>query len=319
MSISQGELDALLDAAVAEARKKIAAIYPIVVDTTCWRWRAGELRVRGGVLASAQAEIYRSVLSKELDHEDVPIPLVLSSLSSLWQLHRWLPVRGVEPVDLLRSADGELQTQWLPPAWVRHFADDIERNLVLVQTADGTLGWMKRERLDFAAQGPLEDPWAHFGRPSLQGAVAPSTGSATDKRRTDANQELAGEARSWLGRPYLWGGNTRSAADCSGFVQSVLLSTSGILLPKNTADQQRYGAEIQFAELRAGDLIFVTGKERGLRHVAMVLENAEDPTSLTVAHASMSRNVILEERLDIFMPRHQFNCARRILHWPEDT
>jgi len=319
MSVLQSELDARLDAAVAAARKQIGEAYPIVVDTTCWRWRAGELRVRGGVLAPAQAEIYRSVLSRELDHEDVPIPLVLSSLGSLWQLHRWLPLRGVEPVDLLRSVAGVLQTQWLPPGWVRHFADDVEQDLVLVQLADATLGWMNRERLDFAAQGPLEDPWAHFGRPSLDGTVAPTTGSATDKRRADANQELAGEARSWLGLPYLWGGNTRSAADCSGFVQSVLLEASGILLPKNTADQQRHGEEIQLGELRAGDLLFVKGRELGLRHVALVLEDTEDPTSLSVVHASMSRDIILEERLDIFMPRHQFTCGRRILHWPEDT
>jgi cell wall-associated NlpC family hydrolase len=318
MSTSQVELDARLDAAVAVARERIAQAYPVVVDTTCWRWRKGELRVRGGVLARAQAEIYRRVLSDQLDHPEVPPPLVLSELDSLWQLHRWLPVLGEEVVDLLRSAEGELQTQWQPPAWVRHFADDPGAGLTLVQLADATLGWMNRERLDFAAAGPLEDPWAGFHRPTQQQSIAPVAGTPAAARRVDGNEALAREARSWLGSPYLWGGNTREAADCSGFVQSVLRSTCGLLLPKNTADQQRYGKSIDLADLRAGDLVFVTGKEHGLRHVALVLEAEADPTTLTVIHASMSRNLLLEERLDIFMPRHEFTCARRILHWPEE-
>jgi len=318
MSTSQVELDARLDAAVALARERIAQAYPVVVDTTCWRWRKGELRVRGGVLAAAQAEIYQRVLSDKLDHPEVPPPLVLSELDSLWQLHRWLPVRGEGAVDLLRSAEGELQTQWLAPAWVRHFADDPGAGLALVQVADGTLGWMSRERLDFTAAGPLEDPWAGFHRPTPDQAIAPVAGTPAATRRIDANEALAREARSWLGQPYLWGGNTRAAADCSGFVQSVLHSTAGLLLPKNTADQQRYGRSIDFAELRAGDLVFVAGRQQGLRHVALLLEAEGDPTTLTVIHASMSRKLILEERLDIFMPRHEFTCARRVLHWPEE-
>ena len=83
--------------------------------------------------------------------------------------------------------------------------------------------------------------------------------------------------------------------------------------------RQRYGTEAAIDELRAGDLVFVTGRERRLRHVAVVVEEVNDPTTLCVVHASMSRGKVLEERLDIFLPRHDFNCARRILHWPEES
>jgi hypothetical protein len=316
---SQEELDANLDAAVSAARRQIAREYPIVVDTTCWRWRSGELRVRGGVLSRAQGIIYQRVLGEQLNYQPIPEPLVLSSLDSLWQLHRWLPLVGEAPIDLLQSPKGELQTQWRSPAWLRHFADDSVSGHVLVQVADGTLGWVEAERLNLHSPPPEKDPWGNYLRPALDSAVPPAKGSPCDSARPLANAQLAHEARKWLSRGYLWGGNTVNGVDCSGFVQTLLLRCAGVLLPKNTGDQQRYGTEAALDELRAGDLIFVTGREQRLRHVALVVEAVGDPTTLCVIHASMSRGKVLEERLDIFLPRHDFNCARRVLHWPEET
>ncbi len=319
MPQSQEELDASLDAAVSDARKQIAREYPIVVDTTCWRWRSGELRVRGGVLSPSQGAIYRRILGEQLDYRPIPEPLVLSEVDSLWQLHRWLPVLGEEPLDLWRSPGGELQTQWTAPAWLRHFADDPESGLVLVQAADGTLGWADPQRLNLNSPPPDEDPWAIYRRPTTDAAVEPGPGSPCDCPRPLANTMLAREARSWLGRAYLWGGNTNASIDCSGFVQTLMLHCADVLLPKNTADQQRYGREVTIDELRAGDLVFVTGRKMRLRHVGIVVETEADPTTLSVVHASMSQGRVLEERLDIFLPRHDFTCARRVLHWPEES
>ena len=319
MEPSQEQLDALLDAAVSAARAQIAKQYPIVVDTTCWRWRNGELRVRGGVMSPSQGAIYRRILGEQLRYRPIPDPLVLSSLDSLWQLHRWLPVIGDAAIDLWRSPGGELQTQWLSPSWLRHFADDPDSGLMLVQAADGTLGWTDSARLDLGAGLPDADPWGSYHRPAPAAAVTPAPGSPCDLPRPQANAALAEAARCWLNTPYLWGGNTAAAIDCSGFTQSVLLHSAGILLPKNTADQRRYGDDVDLPRLRTGDLVFVTGRAKGLRHVALVVEDLDDPTTLCVVHASMSRGKVLEERLDIFLPRHEFTCARRFLRWPQDS
>ncbi len=315
----QEELDASLDAAVSAAREQIAREYPIVVDTTCWRWRSGELRVRGGVLSPSQGAIYRRVLGERLDYSPIPEPLVLSEINSLWQLHRWLPIVGDQALDLWRSPGGELQTQWPAPAWLRHFADDPHSGLVLVQAADGTLGWADPQRLHLNSPSPDADPWTVYRRPASGAAVAPGPGSPCDCPRPLANTMLAGEARNWLGRAYLWGGNTSASIDCSGFVQTLMLRCADVLLPKNTADQQRCGSEVTIDALRAGDLVFVTGRKMRLRHVGIVVETEGDPTTLCVVHASMSQGKVLEERLDIFLPRHDFTCARRVLHWPEES
>jgi len=319
MAPTQEELDASLDAAVSAARAQIAREYPIVVDTTCWRWRSGELRVRGGVLSPAQGAIYRRVLGEQLDYRPIPKPLVLSDINSLWQLHRWLPVLGERPLDLWRSPGGELQTQWTEPGWLRHFADDPDSGLVLVQAADGTLGWADPQRLNLQSPPPDEDPWAIYHRPESDAAVAPGESSLCDCSRPLANAILAREARKWLGTKYLWGGNTSSSIDCSGLAQTLMLRCADILLPKNTADQQRYGGEVRVDELRTADLLFVTGREMRLRHVGIVVETEDDPTTLCVIHASMSQDKVLEERLDIFLARHDFTCARRLLHWPEEA
>ena len=51
----------------------------------------------------------------------------------------------------------------------------------------------------------------------------------------------------------------------------------------------------------------------------VVVEDEGDPTTCCVVHASMSHGKVLEERLDVFLPQHDFITARRILHWPEAT
>lgn len=74
-------------------------------------------------------------------------------------------------------------------------------------------------------------------------------------------------AESFLGTPYLWGGNSRAGIDCSGLVQMCHLAC-GLPAPGDADLQEVMGAAIgDNTQLARGDLLFWAG------HVAMVVDD----------------------------------------------
>ncbi|WP_300514553.1 C40 family peptidase [Aliiroseovarius sp.] len=71
-------------------------------------------------------------------------------------------------------------------------------------------------------------------------------------------------AESFLGTPYLWGGNSGSGIDCSGLVQ-LALRAAGRACPRDSDMQEGLGREMD-GTLQRGDLLFWKG------HVAMVVD-----------------------------------------------
>jgi len=81
-------------------------------------------------------------------------------------------------------------------------------------------------------------------------------------------------AKSFLGIPYLWGGNSSKGFDCSGFSQTVYKS-QGLLLPRDANMQVNLGDEIKpnedFGNVRKGDLVFFGSNKDRITHVAISL------------------------------------------------
>jgi hypothetical protein len=72
---------------------------------------------------------------------------------------------------------------------------------------------------------------------------------------TQGDQAVA-IAKTWLGVPYLYGGNTRSGVDCSGLVQQVFKSM-GINIPRTTDTQAVVGKGISnLANALPGDCCY---------------------------------------------------------------
>jgi SH3-like domain-containing protein len=88
-------------------------------------------------------------------------------------------------------------------------------------------------------------------------------------------------SESLLGSPYLWGGTSTKALDCSGFVKTVYF-TAGIILARDASLQFLYGIPVDYSSsidsLKKGDLIFFGYNNEGrkrITHVGMYIGNTE--------------------------------------------
>jgi hypothetical protein len=87
-----------------------------------------------------------------------------------------------------------------------------------------------------------------------------------------SGSDLVNFARTALGTPYQWGGDSMSSGvDCSGLVQQVY-AHFGIQLPRVTYNQIQVGASVPTDKLQPGDLVFFdTEPKKGADHVGIYI------------------------------------------------
>ena len=108
-------------------------------------------------------------------------------------------------------------------------------------------------------------------------------------------------AKSYMGTPYVFGGSTPKAFDCSGYVQYVF-AKEGYKIPR-TADIQyaQVGKRAKTQkELVPGDLVFFETYEPGASHVGIYLGKGD------FIHASSSRGVTINNLSDNYYATHYY-------------
>lgn len=116
------------------------------------------------------------------------------------------------------------------------------------------------------------------------------------------------EAKLWLGTAYQYGGESRSGADCSGFVFSVF-AVNGIMLPRVSSQQYGHSERINQNDLLPADLVFFT-KNGSVNHVGIYIGDGN------MIHASTSRGVTVESLSLNYYTKHYAGAGRVIADLP---
>lgn len=99
-------------------------------------------------------------------------------------------------------------------------------------------------------------------------------GSSSGSAALGTGQKIVDTAQKYMGVPYIWGAETPSGWDCSGFTRYVM-NENGISLPRTAAEQFATGTPVERNKLQAGDLVFFTTYKPGASHVGFYMGNGK--------------------------------------------
>ena len=133
------------------------------------------------------------------------------------------------------------------------------------------------------------DAFAPTTRTNRGGAASTAVAPKSDSINTANLSGIAATAAKYVGVPYVWGGNTPSGWDCSGFVKYVY-AKHGIDIARGTSAIRASGQFVRTSNPKPGDLVF----QNGGGHVGIYLGGgkmigAQNPTVDTILH-DVSRN-----------------------------
>ncbi|MBB6372721.1 C40 family peptidase [Chryseobacterium shigense] len=150
---------------------------------------------------------------------------------------------------------------------------------------DGYEGWMDTKQLkpvtdEELAERKVTVVTEDFSSVLMNdGKILLSMGSEVEfpvvasRRSHDLRESIALTAKEFLNVPYLWGGKSFFAIDCSGFTQLVY-KIHDIKLPRDTYQQAEVGEPLTFVEeSQPGDLAFFENPEGRIIHVGIMLDN----------------------------------------------
>lgn len=150
---------------------------------------------------------------------------------------------------------------------------------------DGYEGWMDTKQLktvtdEYLAKRKVTVVTEDFSSVLMNdGKTLLSMGSEVEfpavasRRSHDVRESIALTAKEFLNVPYLWGGKSFFAVDCSGFTQLVY-KIHDIKLPRDASQQVEVGESLSFVEeSQPGDLAFFENPEGKIIHVGIMLDN----------------------------------------------
>lgn len=129
----------------------------------------------------------------------------------------------------------------------------------------------------------VEGDWFKVELPDQRAGYLPKNAAvdyaAWQRTRQPTAEAIERTARTLLGRPYIWGGNSPKGLDCSGFTKLTFF-LNGVALDRNASHQAKQGVAVpldaDLSRLRKGDLVFFgtrarQGRPERVTHVGIYL------------------------------------------------
>ena len=128
--------------------------------------------------------------------------------------------------------------------------------------------------------------------------------TSADTGDTSMGELIVETAEKYLGCPYVWGGNSPSGFDCSGFVKYVF-AECGYTLKRTAADIATEGTWVAKEDIQPGDILCFNDGGTYIGHVGIYIGNNE------FIHASTSSTGVIISDLDTDWYETRYSCARR--------
>ena len=146
----------------------------------------------------------------------------------------------------------------------------------------------------------------------LQGCSSSRSIVETEKISVNKNLRKAviKQAKSYLGTPYRWGGESGSGMDCSGLIYRSFKDLNQ-QVGRTTSALMRLGRRVSLKRLKPGDLLFfktVKSKDKAT-HVGLVTQMAKNSTQFI--HSGSSTGVTIAKLQDPYWQK-RFVFARRL-------
>lgn len=126
------------------------------------------------------------------------------------------------------------------------------------------------------------------------------------KTTESLENKLVTVAKTFLGVPYKFGGNTEDGLDCSALVKLVYEKAAGVVLPRVTKEQASSTKKIAQKDLKPGDLVFFNTMKRKYSHVGIYVGNDN------FIHAPRSGANVRLENMNKSYWTSRFNGAHRV-------
>jgi cell wall-associated NlpC family hydrolase len=180
-----------------------------------------------------------------------------------------------------RSPDPNGQTLFVCPVGTQLAVTGHKGYWYSILMSDRSTGWLPAKYVDVLPRTVNTNTDVVTG--SKAAAMFAGDGLQTVDGQLTSNNPFIKTALTWMGTPYVYGGESRSGIDCSSFVQHVF-AANGISLPRTAAQQAKVGTPINTADLQTGDRLYFSSSRTYIDHTGIYIGNGK------FIHASGSRH-----------------------------